>query len=283
MEKSLKKSTTMVSLLPEDIDSYTRRLASSHPLRQEILVSAMDDLDLPGKSAGIDVGCGIGLSTLLLAGAKEKDLHVTGVDISGEFIKTAETLAQKTGLSAQLIFEQGSASTLPFADNKFDWAWSVDCLNYAPGPSLAPLKELKRVVKKGGRVALLGWSSQQLLPGFPALEAKLNATEEGIAPFQKEMEPDRHFLRTGKILDQLGFKEIKVKSFIKDICAPLDGDIFTALEDLIKMRWPKKPRGLSKKELALYRHITDSSSPGFILNASNYYGFFTYTMFVGTR
>ncbi|MCP4118517.1 MAG: class I SAM-dependent methyltransferase [Desulfobacteraceae bacterium] len=283
MEKSLEKIKNEVSGLAGDTNAYIRSLARSHPLRQEILLSAIRYLDLPPKSAGIDVGCGIGLPALLLAGAGGKDLHVTGVDISKKFIQTAGNLAAETGLSDRLCFEQGSASDLPFGESSFDWAWSVDCVNYAPAPPIGQLHELKRVVKKGGKIALLGWSSQLLLPGFPALEAKLNATKEGIAPFKEGMEPARHFLKTGKLLNELGFQGIGVKTFIKDIRAPLEPDIFSAVKDLIKMRWPETPSALSEDELALYRQITDPDSPGFILADANYYGFFTYTMFFATK
>ncbi|MEJ2303365.1 MAG: hypothetical protein P8Y14_17710 [Anaerolineales bacterium] len=83
------------------------------------------------------------------------------------------------------------SSTLP----AFDWAWSVDCVGYAPIEPLPLVKELARVVKPGGRVAILAWSSEKLLPGYPVLEAHLNATSSGIAPFVRGKKPELHFTR----------------------------------------------------------------------------------------
>ncbi len=56
-------------------------------------------------------------------------------------------------------------------------------------------KQLKRVIKPGGVLAIIAWSSERLLPDYPMLEAKLSATTPGISPFSNEMEPSRHFPR----------------------------------------------------------------------------------------
>jgi demethylmenaquinone methyltransferase/2-methoxy-6-polyprenyl-1,4-benzoquinol methylase len=51
------------------------------------------------------------------------------------------------------------------------------------------------VVKTGGTVAILAWSSEKLLPGFLTLEAHLDTTTAGIAPFIKGKSPETHFTR----------------------------------------------------------------------------------------
>ncbi|RZN36069.1 MAG: DUF2283 domain-containing protein [Methanosarcinales archaeon] len=86
-------------------------------------------------------------------------------------------------------------NNLPFDDDTFNWVWSANCAGYAPGEPLPLLKELARVVKPGGRALTLAWSSQQLLPGYPVLEAHLNATSSGIAPLAKGTAHELHFSR----------------------------------------------------------------------------------------
>ena len=61
--------------------------------------------------------------------------------------------------------------SLPFQDNTFDWVCCCDCVGYSSGDLLAALTEIVRVVPPGGRVAILARTSQQLLPGYPLLEA----------------------------------------------------------------------------------------------------------------
>lgn len=279
MQTSLEQIKKTAAHLSNDPDPTVRSLARSHPLREPLLCEVIPALALPGESSGLDIGCGIGLPALIIAGLTGSGVRITGVDLSEACIDAAQRLAHQTGLSGRLRFETGNASALAFDDDRFDWAVSVDCVNYAPVEPLPQLKEMKRVIKKGGKIALLGWTSQQLLPGYPELEAKLNATSEGIAPFQEGTKPENHFLRTPTLLEALFLKNTKAHTFIGNVCAPLTPDIYEALKDLLTMRWAQSPSGLSATELALYKDLTHPDSPAFILDTPGYHGFFTCTLF----
>ena len=50
-----------------DIDYFVQMAYVSNPLREPILRSAIQALQFPLGSRGLDAGCGIGLQTLLLA------------------------------------------------------------------------------------------------------------------------------------------------------------------------------------------------------------------------
>jgi len=175
------------------MDAYARRLVVSEPLIEPVIRSAIQALQLHQGSRGLDAGCGIGLRALLLAEAVGPAGHVTGLDLSPQFLVHAREIAEKAGLSERISFQQGDVNRLPFDDDTFDWAWSANCVGYQPAEPLPMLTELTRVVKPGGSVAILVWSSQQLLPGYPLLEARLNATSSGIAPFVKGKRPKLHF------------------------------------------------------------------------------------------
>src|SRR5215208_5609026 len=143
---------------------YIQRLLEAEPLRKPLLRSVVQSLQLPCGSNGLDAGCGIGLQTLLLAEAVGSQGHVTGLDILPELLSYATEIVAKANLSDRILFRQGDVSQVPFEDNTFDWAWSADCVGYPAGELMSLLEELMRVVKPGGDVILLGWSSQQLLP-----------------------------------------------------------------------------------------------------------------------
>ena len=125
----------------------------------------------------------------------------------------------------------------------------------------------------------MAWSSQQLLPGYPLLEAKLNATRQGIAPFRTGQDPALHFLRAPGWFKKAGLINIEGKSFIKSFQAPLDDKIRKALEPFFDMRWGNPKGELSEKDLNLYHRLCLPESPDFILNLPDYYAFFTYTLF----
>ena len=264
-----------------DPDTYAHMLALSDVLREPVVRAAIQVLNLPSGSRGLDAGCGIGSHTLLLAEAVALGGHVTGLDIRPDFLAHARETAAKSPLSEHVSFREGNVSNLPFDDGAFDWAWSVDCVGYAPGEPLPLLRELARVVRPGGSVAVIGWSSQLLLPGHPLLEARLNSTSLGIAPFAEGKRPELHFLRALGWLRDAGLEEPTARTFVGDVHAPLSDDVRMALLSLIEMRWGEPRSELSEEDWAEFRRICQPESPDFILNLPDYYAFFTYSLFFG--
>ena len=264
-----------------DIDNLVRIADVFNPLRDNVFRSAIQALRLPPGSRGLDAGCGIGLQALLLAETVGPAGHVTGLDLSPEVVSYAEEMVKKAGMSERISFREGDVNKLPFDDDTFDWAWSVDCVGYAPMEPLPLVRELARVVKPGGSVAILAWSSERLLPGHPLLEARLSATSSGIAPFVKGMKPESHFLRALGWFRDAGLEEPTARTFAGDAYAPLSDDVRDALTELFEMRWPRVESELTQKDWSEYQRLCLPGSPDFILNHPDYYTFFTYSMFSG--
>ena len=168
---------------------YARSLLDSHLLRGPALATAIAFLDLPPGSRGLDAGCGIGLHTTLLAQAVQPGGHVVGLDVSPALLAWSSTQPAAVSLAG------GAIQQLPFRDNAFDWLWSVDTVY--PGAVVAEpsgvLAEFRRVVKPGGRIALLFWSAQKLLPGYPQLEAALDAAFATTVPYWRPSHPNCTF------------------------------------------------------------------------------------------
>jgi demethylmenaquinone methyltransferase/2-methoxy-6-polyprenyl-1,4-benzoquinol methylase len=263
------------------MDSYAQRLDVSNPLVEPSIRSAIEALRLPPGSRGLDAGCEIGLQALLLAEAIGPSGHVTGLDLSPQFLVHATEISEDAGLSGRIYFQQGDVNGLPFGDDTFDWAWSANCVGYAPLEPSPMLRELARVVKPGGSVVILAWSSQQLLPGYPLLEARLNATSSGIAPFVEGKRPELHFLRALGWFRELGLDEPTAQTFVGDVHAPLSDDMRRALIALLEMRWPGAQSELTPQDWAEFRRLCQPESPDFILNLPDYCGFYTYSMFRG--
>jgi demethylmenaquinone methyltransferase/2-methoxy-6-polyprenyl-1,4-benzoquinol methylase len=263
-------------------DSYTKKLRLSFVLRGPIMREVIRTLQFKPGSKGLDVGCGIGDITSLLAASVMPTGHVTGVDISPDMIAYARETAVKSGLSDQLSFHEEDMRSLSFEDETFDWAWSSDCVGYAPQETLPLFKEMIRVIKPAGTIAILAWSSQQLLPGYPALEARLNATSAGIAPFGKNDNPKNHFLRTFSRFQELGLENARAHTFARVLHAPLSGEERKALLSLIQMRWPGVQEELSRDDWEKYQLLCQPDSSEFVLNLPDYVTFFTYTLFTAS-
>ncbi len=262
-------------------DTYLQGLLTTNPLQEPIFRRAIHALDLPQGSRGLDVGCGIGLQAIMLADAVGPGGHVTGIDLSPEFRIYARDIAEKAGIPEQVSFREGDMNNLPFDNATFDWVWSANCVGYAPGEPLPLLKELARVVKPGGSVIIIAWSSQQLLPGYPVLEAHLNATSSGIAPFVEGAAPELHFPRMMGWFRRAGMEEVTVRTFVGDVCAPLSEEMRSALTALIEMRWVDVEAELLEGDWAEFQRLCLPESPGFILDLPDYYAFYTYSMFRG--
>ena len=265
-----------------DTDTYIRQLTETNPLREPVLHEIICSLSLPEGSRGLDAGCGIGLQALLLAEAVGLAGHITGLDISPEFLHVGRETAARARLSEQISFQEGTIHQLPFQDNTFDWVWSADCAGYpAEDNPMTLVQELARVVKPGGTVAILAYSSQQFLPGYPLLEARLNDTCSALIPYVRGKSPDSIFTRAMGWFRQAGLEKISAQTFVHTVHAPLDDDIRRALVVFFDMLWGERQPETSQQDWDEYRRLCLPESPDFILHCADYYGFFTYTLFHG--
>lgn len=104
----------------------------------------------PGMSL-LDVGSGIGGPARMAAA--RNGCKVTGIDLSVDFVALARSLTERVGLGAQVGFDVGSATDLPYADASFERAM----LNHA-GMNIADkarvFTEVRRVLEAGGLFAV---------------------------------------------------------------------------------------------------------------------------------
>lgn len=107
----------------------------------------------PGEKL-LDIGCGTGALLNLLA-AQHNAVNLVGIDPSPEMLAVAR---QKL---PTVQFELGFAERLPFADNCFDVVASNSAFHYFQAPDAA-LREIRRVLRPGGRVVLTDWCDDYL-------------------------------------------------------------------------------------------------------------------------
>jgi ubiquinone/menaquinone biosynthesis C-methylase UbiE len=264
-----------------DTAEYVEKLRITDPLRAPLVKSAIRALRLPQGSHGLDAGCGIGLQIPLLAEAVGPRGHITGLDVLAEFLAHAGALAEELGLKERVSLKEADINDLPFDDDTFDWLWSASAAGYGASQPVAQLRELARVVRPGGTVAILIYTSQALIPGHPLLEARLNATTAGIAPFTVGMRPENHWLRAIGWFRAAGLKEAKAQTFVGEVQAPLSGELRAAVATLIDMRWGGAESEVDRETWREYQRLCSPDSQDFIVDAPDYYGFFTETLFHG--
>ncbi|MEJ1931821.1 methyltransferase domain-containing protein [Nostoc sp. NIES-2111] len=136
----------------------------SPPQKKDFLVAKSDfvhemvrwgGLDkLPPGTTVLDVGCGIGGSSRILA--KDYGFAVTGITISPQQVQRAQQLTSEE-LNAQFLVDDAMA--LSFPDASFDVVWSIEAGPHMPDKAIFA-RELMRVLKPGGIMVLADWNQR---------------------------------------------------------------------------------------------------------------------------
>ncbi|NEQ18889.1 MAG: methyltransferase domain-containing protein [Microcoleus sp. SIO2G3] len=136
----------------------------SPPRRKDFLAAKSDfvhemvkwgGLDkLPHGTTVLDVGCGIGGSSRILA--RDYGFAVTGITISPQQVKRAQELTPPE-LNAQ--FAVDDAMALSFPDASFDVVWSIEAGPHMPDKAVFA-RELMRVLKPGGVLVVADWNQR---------------------------------------------------------------------------------------------------------------------------
>ncbi len=104
-----------------------------------------------------------GTADLAIALAKGTGASITGADISEGMLEVGRGKVHKKGLDKKIVLELGDSENLPYADNTFDAitvAFGVrNFQNLQNG-----LRDMKRVLKPGGQLVVLEFSTPKRFP-----------------------------------------------------------------------------------------------------------------------
>ena len=131
------------SMLYDNAQAFARRLVSVWQL-------PIEWLSIPSGGVALDVGSGPGNVTAQLAHAAGPDGLALGIDISEPMLERAVDAQAGSNVG----FLRADAQALPFRDETFDAATSLAALQLIPEPTTT-LSEIARVLKPGGRVAIM--------------------------------------------------------------------------------------------------------------------------------
>lgn len=106
----------------------------------------------------LDVGTGTGVVAVTAA---RRGARVTGLDLTPELIEAAGENATIAGLE-DIVWTEGDAENLPYADASFDVVLSQFGHMFAPRPEVA-IAEMRRVLKPGGRIAFATWPPEHFV------------------------------------------------------------------------------------------------------------------------
>lgn len=105
---------------------------------------------IDGSMRVLDAGSGLGGPARYLA--ETFGCQVVGVDLTPSFVRLAEYLTARTGLSERVRYEVGDLAALPFADGEFDVVWTQHVVMNIPERARV-YREFHRVLRPGGKLA----------------------------------------------------------------------------------------------------------------------------------
>lgn len=153
----------------ESSEKYLKMINyQTNPHRIKVTCQYVDFVEKEAKGCQtiLDLGCGPGLSSYLLS---ERGFTVTGVDISQKFLDVS-----KAKQSDKLRLVQADVSSLDFPDGSFDIVTSHELIEHIIEVDRA-LREMKRVLKKGGKIIIL---APNLFSPLSALRAVFRIREK---------------------------------------------------------------------------------------------------------
>jgi ubiquinone/menaquinone biosynthesis C-methylase UbiE len=159
----------------------------------------------PGEKI-IDIACGTGLVSFRAAEATGKEGFVFGTDISDKMIELANALARENNF-VNAKFERMDAEELKIADDEFDIALCALGLMYVPNPINA-LKEMYRVLKKGGRCSVAVWGKRNNCGWSEIFEIVDKRVTSEVCPMFFNLGND---LMLEKSLQAAGFSNIQIE------------------------------------------------------------------------
>ena len=116
-------------------------------------------MDVQPTDHVLDVGCGSGVAIKLIAKIAVEGF-VAGVDYSEEMAQQALRRNAAAVRAGRAGIRHGNVAALPYDDESFDKVIGVETFYFWPDP-VANLREVRRVIRPGGLVALVMEGSKE--------------------------------------------------------------------------------------------------------------------------
>jgi ubiquinone/menaquinone biosynthesis C-methylase UbiE len=196
----------------------------------------------------LDIAGGAGEPSLTIARKVAPNGSVMCTDAIAKMVEAAQAEAQQQGLT-NIEFRQCPAESLPFSDNSFDiTVCRLGAMFFSDPP--AAFREMLRVTKSGGTLALVVWGKSELNP-FSYMVT--NILDRHVAPEPVDLDAPGAFRfaepgKLARILRDAGAVEVHERVFEFHIAAPISPAEFWELRSHVSDSLRNKLAKLSNEE-----------------------------------
>lgn len=218
------------------LPDYAEMMAAFHREFAPELCAMIRDAWPAAARQILDLACGDGCYSTWLAEQAGESAQVYALDVSRHWLKLARRSSRRGGVTSRVRSIAADALRLPFDDDTFDFAWCAQSLYSLPEAGDV-LSELYRVLRRGGRVALLEDDTlhQLLLPWCVDLELKVRqaqlAAERGRSGDVEKFYVGRQLRR---VLCEAGFTRCQKRTYATNRAGPLTGDARLFVEGYLR-------------------------------------------------
>lgn len=224
-------------------DGLADTYAAHRPSYPPVLFSAMLE-GLPRPTRALDVGCGTGISSRLLADA---GAHVVGIDPNPDMLAAARRSSPTT-----LAFRHGSAERTGCPDASVDLILAAQAFHWFD--PAAALEEFARVLRAGGRVALL-WNIRIADGGFTDDYGRI------VASAGEHVDPSQRAARAAldaALVTSRRFHVLRRMEVENDVVLDEEGAIGRAVSaSYFPRREPERSQTIEALRCAVRRHATN--------------------------
>ena len=225
----------------EEVRKMFNNIAPKYDLLNRLLSMGIDQQwrkkalrTLDGAPVGqiLDMATGTG-DLAIMANKMYQPEKIIGVDLAPNMLSIAEKKASKLQMDGTIEFREGDAEQLPFEDGRFDAATvAFGVRNF--GDLEKGLSEMRRVLKKGGRIVVLEFTMPRMFPfrqiyhGYfryilPAIGKITSKDPKAYRYLYESVQAFPDYDRFTTVLEKVGFSEARYKSLSLGICAIYTG------------------------------------------------------------
>lgn len=182
------------------LEQARRQLFARHP---EYLPFLVRHLGIHPGMTVVDVGCGTGIYTRVLASRLHGEGQAIGIDLQPALVAHAQRTTESEGWDALIEYRVGDANALPLPDACADIVFCNSLLWLLPDPAAA-LREMRRVLRPGGR-ALAAEPDGGLVHSFDPDRPRLSELEQRFQEcfVRGSLQLDHHNYEIGRKLPSL--------------------------------------------------------------------------------
>jgi len=260
-------------------------LLDHHEAKAAHRQQVVNALNLNPGEVVIDLGCGPGLWSRMLAEKVAPTGKVIGIDYDERYLNYAQRQLKDEPLAECIEYRHGDFVQMTIADKGNDFIFSSGCSPYIKDIEAFLLKQ-KQLVKPGGRVADRSWDDSLFL--FHPIDLDLSTKLIAAVAKAAQNRPahayfDNYFGRKSNgLFKQLGFQEVTTQAFGVQQTAPLSDATKRYISGNAEWYAKVATPYLSEAERTQWLACFDANSAQYVLDRPDFYYCMLEILTIGT-